>query len=267
MRVIITAIASLGIGVASLLATQTGQANTTDQERILGAWRIAKAQGDGNDMPTDLRELARLNFTKDGKALLTVAGEGKDDGQFKFVGAGQMDFNLGDRQLKDLAPCIFKFEGDDRLILCFNDDPSNVKRPTEFISDKGSGQVMFILERAKPGEEKPTAHEMDKHKDLVDKIRKAPLRNQAFNNLNQIGRAIYFYFDVHKYLPLHAIYSKDGKTPLLSCASPFCRTSTRRPSTRNSILRRPGTARITGRLSPRCPRLMSRLDLAKKTSA
>jgi len=207
---------SLGIGAAALLATQAGPGTKTDQERILGSWRIAKAMGDGSDMPLDFRELTRLAFTKDGKALLTLAGEGKDDGQYVFVAPGQLDLNLGDRKEKDLSPCIYKFEGDDRLLVCLNDNPQNAKRPTEFNGDRGSSQVLFVLERAKPGEEKPTAEELARHKELVEKIREAPARTQTFNNLNQIGRAIFFYYDDHKHLPFHAIYSKDGKTPLLS---------------------------------------------------
>ena len=96
------------------------------------------------------------------------------------------------------------------------DNPSNSKRPSEFTGDKGSGQMLLVLERAKPGEEKPTATELAKHKELVEKIREAPFRAQTVNNLSLIGRAIYFFYDEHKHLPLHAIYDKDDKTPLLS---------------------------------------------------
>jgi uncharacterized protein (TIGR03067 family) len=212
----LVAVLGITLGAAALLASQDIVSNKTDHDRIVGAWRIATARGDGNDMPNDLRELARLAFSRDGKAQLTIAGEGKDEGQYKFAGEGQLDLNMGDRHDRELSPCIYKFDGEDRLLLCLNDNPQVAKRPTEFSGDRGTGQVLFVLERAKAGEEKPTAEELAKHKDLVDKIREVPLRTQTIDNLSQIGRAIYFYYDVHKHFPLHAIYDAEDKTPLLS---------------------------------------------------
>jgi uncharacterized protein (TIGR03067 family) len=259
-------VAALTVGtlMAASLAGQAGPGEKADAERILGPWRLAQARGDGNDMPQDLRELARLVFTKGGNAALTIAGEGKEDGQYKILGAGQMDLNMGDRKDKDLSPCIFKFEGNDRLWLCFNDNPQNDKRPMEFNGDQGTSQVLFVLERVKAGEEKPTAQEMAKHKDLVEKITEAPARMQSINNLSQIGRAIYFYYDVNGHLPVHAIYGKDGKTALLSWRVAILPQLDQEALYKEFILDQPWDSPHNRKLVAKIPNVFAPVGLGKK---
>jgi hypothetical protein len=70
--------------------------------------------------------------------------------------------------------------------------------------------------RAKAGEEKPTAEEIAKFKDAAQKLRGSAAQAQMVNNLKQIGIAFLNYEATYRRLPLHAIYSQDGKTPLLS---------------------------------------------------
>jgi RNA polymerase sigma factor (sigma-70 family) len=192
------------------------QSRKTDPERILGSWRIAKARVHGREEPNETLALARMTFSKDGKLAMTMATELAKEGTYKIVGPGQIDLQLDTDMRAGLG--IYKFEGDDRLYCCFNNDidAKNAKRPTEFSAEKDTHLVLFILHRTKPGEEKPTADELAKNQKAVDKVRQATARTLTATNLRHIGIGMHQYNDQHKSLPAHAIYSKDGKKALLS---------------------------------------------------
>jgi len=194
---------------------QAGQAQKTDAERILGTWRFVKIVAEGTDDSSGaMAVLARLTFFKDGKAVISAPDTSKP-GTYKLEGQGQLVFDKGD--FKSFGPTLYKFDGDDRLSLCFTmEGTKNRKRPTEFNGDKGSNQCLIVLVRAKPGEEKPTAQEIAKYSADVDKIKETAARQISADYLHQIGIAMHNYHDAHNALPLHAIYSKDGNTPLLS---------------------------------------------------
>jgi RNA polymerase sigma factor (sigma-70 family) len=182
-----------------------------DKDRIVGTWRIAKGRADGNELPEEFTALARMTFTKDGKLILTMINEDKE-GKYALVGPGKLDLALD--TVKELGLGIYKFDGNDRLTICATH--STQTRPTEYTSEKGDGQLVFVLQRAKPGEEKLTAEEIAKAKGAVDKIKEAAARAQSANNLKQLGLAMHNYHDTNNEFPAHAIYDNDGKKPLLS---------------------------------------------------
>jgi hypothetical protein len=53
-------------------------------------------------------------------------------------------------------------------------------------------------------------------KSLIQTAQRNARRSQSVNNLKQLALAMHNYHDAYRGLPAHAIYSKDGKTPLLS---------------------------------------------------
>jgi RNA polymerase sigma factor (sigma-70 family) len=191
-----------------------GQAKQkSDAERFLGTWRITKGLAKGKELPRDFIALGRLTFTKDGKVTLSVVEEGPP-GNYKLIGPGKIDIALNPQG--ELGEGIYKFDGDDRLTLCVAQHDGDKKRPTKFSGEADSGQALFTLTRAKPGEEKARPEEIAKFADAAGKVQEAIARTQSAANLKQIGKAMQDYVADHKTLPAHAIYSKDGKTPLLS---------------------------------------------------
>lgn len=191
-------------------------AEKPDKERIVGVWRIDK----GEDWPKELKVLVRFKFTKDGEFIMdfsadvakVLGGTPHKKGKYELIGPGKIDVNMT-MENRIVVPAIYQFDGNDCLTLCLpNDDKT---RPTEFKAEKGK-RMLWVLVRAKPGEEKPTAEEIAKLGGGLEKIRAAAARTQTTNNFKQLGLALHNYHDHEKSFPAHAIYSKDGKTPLLS---------------------------------------------------
>jgi uncharacterized protein (TIGR03067 family) len=187
------------------------EAEKADKERIVGVWRIATMRGDGIESPEGITKFGRATFTKDGEMILNIAGEEPKPGAYKLGEKGEIDLRPVPGQLN---PGIYKFDGNDRLSICMGED----NRPTEFSGDKDSGSVLFVFERTKPGEEKVNAEELAKFKKEggLDKLFEGAAQAHSTNDLKQIGLAMRHYHDKENSFPAHAIYSKDGKTPLLS---------------------------------------------------
>jgi RNA polymerase sigma factor (sigma-70 family) len=197
----------------AMIRTHAAQAaKKTDAERFVGTWRFKSGTFEGKDFPEELKVLARMTFTKDGKLVLAALTQ-TEEGAYKLVGDGKVDLAL--RKSNDLGLAIYKFAGDDELTICASRD-GDTERPTEFSGAAGSGQNLIVLQRAKPGEEKPTAEEVAKYGGSLDKMRGDVARELLGNRLRQIAVAFHDFFDKTGELPLHAIYAKDDTTPLLS---------------------------------------------------
>lgn len=175
-----------------------------DADRFVGVWKFAKARGDGEDAPPHIMADLRLVFDKDGKMKL-LNSKGEEAGEYKLDPAKkQIDLMLVKGDKKDAVAGIYKLEGQ-RMTLCFTEKNKDGKRPTEFKAEKGSGQVVFELALV----ERPTDNKYSTSGG-------GPARTQMTNQFKQIGLAMHNYDATFKGMPAHAIYSKDGKTPLLS---------------------------------------------------
>jgi RNA polymerase sigma factor (sigma-70 family) len=219
--------ANPGFGVV-----QEAQPKKTDAERIVGTWRVSQLRVNGQEQSSEA-VLLRFTFSKDGTLLMTIATEAAKKGTYKISSPspgqveqflklkaktdrpGKIDLKLLEDQRGDSMLGIYKFSGNNQLSLCLSAD-HNGKRPTEFNGDKDSQQVLIVLDRAKPGEEKPTEEEIAKNRAVIDKVREAAARTMTLNNLSQVGKLMHLYHDKKRTFPTHAIYSADGKTPLLS---------------------------------------------------
>src|SRR5712671_4274228 len=113
----------------------------------------------------------------------------------------------------EIAPAIYRFDGNDRLTLCFGTDKV---RPTEFTAKQGDRRFVWHLVRAKPGEERPTQEEIDRQKaepkrpDGLSALKEKASREVGMNQLRQLGIAFFMHHEVEKSYPAHAIYSADG---------------------------------------------------------
>ena len=144
---------AIAMSTTGRLGAQAGPGKKTDQERLAGSWRLTEGRADGKPLPDDAKGVIPLTFTKDGKVTAKFASKAKE-GSYKLPAAGQLDLSfIDDNNEEHLGYGIYKFQGDDRLTICLS---IKGDRPTDYTAAKGTSQIVLVLERTKPGDEKLT---------------------------------------------------------------------------------------------------------------
>jgi RNA polymerase sigma factor (sigma-70 family) len=180
----------------------------TDTQRIVGAWRVESASSRGITIPELSTRLMRFRFSTGGDMTFSVAD---NDTRAKFTLSGRDKIDWFTPKDANRTLGLYQFDNDDALVLCLGEGAANV-RPAKFGAPKEGKELLYVLRRCKPGEENLTKAELDEAQEKNDEAEQA----MSLNTFKQIGLAFHNYNAVAKAFPAHAIYSKDGKTPLLS---------------------------------------------------
>jgi uncharacterized protein (TIGR03067 family) len=125
----------------------------TDQDAIQGKWVLASGEKEGEKAPPEIVGKVFITFT--GDKLAVSFGENKE-GTFKLDPSKKpkaIDLSVGGKNIRG----IYKLEGD-TFTICAN-EPDKDGRPGEFKTGPGSGTVLMVLKRVKPGcaDEHPVA--------------------------------------------------------------------------------------------------------------
>jgi hypothetical protein len=185
--------------VPSIQQKEAAGKKIDDRQRIVGAWRFAKMQADGVDTPF---QAFKVTFTGGGECILSMIEEFAAD---KPAAEQRLPFSIRYRlvwpgEIETPAPLlggmkggfgIYKFEGDNRLIICFGDGD---KKPTEFTTVKDSGRILWVLDRVKAGDAKPTPAEIAEYREAVARaVKKAaqqPKQQAPLKSEEEAVRAI-----------------------------------------------------------------------------
>jgi uncharacterized protein (TIGR03067 family) len=198
---------ALILATTTLLGVQGCAGKKTDEERLIGSWRVVQVRTNGTETRTELLAASRWTVDKNGK-ISTVVGDQPKAGTFQVVGPGQLDTEFGPHES---LLCLFQFEDDDHLTLCFSTNPQARGRPAELTGAAGSNQILVRLVRARPGEEEPTDVEFADYNAARSKTGEAGAASQIQYNLGLIARAFRDYHDAYGKLPARALYSADGQ--------------------------------------------------------
>jgi uncharacterized protein (TIGR03067 family) len=206
LALVLLVLASVGVRAAQ----DKGDPKTVRKDgdpNLQGKWSVVSLTKRGKEVKDDALSLTTWEFQ--GDRVTAALLEERTAYQFRTDPTKQpRPCDLAEVGRKYLMPGIYKVEKN-TLTVCYDEFSEN-PRPDKFESPIGSYRVLIVLRRG----------DLDigpiTYRELVAKVREQQLRTTHANNLKQIALAMHGYLGAHKGLPAQAIYSKDGKQPLLS---------------------------------------------------
>jgi uncharacterized protein (TIGR03067 family) len=129
-----------------------------EKAKLLGTWKVASLEANGQKVPEEFIKDLRLVFTAD--ALTRMKGDKAESGAGYRLDPSKTPKWLdmtGKTDGKDrVIPAVYALE-EDTLKLCFPADykkdgklVDSLKRPEKLDGGEGSGQALMILKREKP---------------------------------------------------------------------------------------------------------------------
>ena len=189
------------------LAPAAEKGPSQDEKLLQGTWVAVSGEQEGTPLPAERAHELKVVIRGNRMAINPATGERwlsfrldptKNPKEMQLTGDK-------DDQKGVTFTAIYALE-DGRLKLC-SPNREEAAKPTGFRTQPGSGLVLLVLEREKPG--------APKKEEPGGKSASWVARNTSVNNLRQIALAVHNYADSNGHLPGAAIYSEDG-TPLLS---------------------------------------------------
>jgi uncharacterized protein (TIGR03067 family) len=133
------------------LADAKEEANRADIAKWQGEWRAVSMETDGKQSSDE--QLKKIKLTVNGTNYHFQNGSFSEHGAYRFNAAiepKQLDIVVGDGKDKGkVYQTIYRISGDE-LTICL--EVANDKRPTDFSGRAGSGCVLEVWKRVKPGE-------------------------------------------------------------------------------------------------------------------
>jgi uncharacterized protein (TIGR03067 family) len=122
------------------------EAPKPDLERLMGRWIVVSGESDGTAAPENVLKQARMIFQ--GDRLTASSANGKTDVlRFKIdPSAKTKTIDITHEKKRQTILGIYALDGD-RLKLCLGAPGS--ARPREFVTKKGSGVLLLVLDREK----------------------------------------------------------------------------------------------------------------------
>lgn len=134
---------------AGLVMNAAGQNAAKDEDKLQGSWKVVAAERDGKKQGDDI--IKNLKMAIKGDKLILKDGDKEQEAVFKIDAAKKpktLDINIKAGEKLETIKGIYLLEGDD-LKICAAADPSK-DRPTEFITQQGSGVGLLVFKREKP---------------------------------------------------------------------------------------------------------------------